>query len=99
MFDEDDTDALGMLGDADDGTLPRRQKRGDGRPLEPFRWWHLVSGRKLFSLAVPRPGAPDTIMRSMCGPTTTETLVPTSTATGRTPSCRSCRRSSRSRAG
>ncbi|WP_407361504.1 hypothetical protein [Microbacterium sp. LBN7] len=59
MFDEDDADALGMLGDADEGTIPRRQKRGDGRPLEPFRWWHLVSGRKLFALVVPRPGAPD----------------------------------------
>ena len=59
MFDEDDADALGMLGDAHEGTIPRRQKRGDGRPLAPFRWWHLVSGRKLFALVVPRPGAPD----------------------------------------
>lgn len=61
MFDEDDVDALGMLGDADDGRMPRRQKRGDGRPLERFRWWHLLSGRKLFSLTVPRPGAPDVV--------------------------------------
>lgn len=61
VFDEDDADALGMLGDADDDTMPRRQKRGDGRPLEPFRWWHLVSGRKLFALTVPRPGAPDVV--------------------------------------
>ncbi|WP_223624037.1 hypothetical protein [Microbacterium sp. EST19A] len=61
IFDEDDADALGMLGDADDGTTPRRQKRGDGSPLPPFRWWHLVSGRKLFSLTLPRPGGPDVI--------------------------------------
>lgn len=61
VFDEDDADVLGMLGDADDGKMPRRQKRGDGRPLPPFRWWHLVTGRKLFSLAVPRPGRPDAI--------------------------------------
>lgn len=61
VFDEDDADALGMIGDADDGMTPRHQRPGDGRPLEPFRWWHLVSGRKLFSLAVPRPGAPDVV--------------------------------------
>lgn len=63
-FDDDDADALGMLGDAGDadaGTMPRRQKRGDGSPLPPWRWWHLVSGRKLFSLTVPRPGDPDVI--------------------------------------
>lgn len=63
MFDEDDAsaDAVGALGGLDDGRLPHRQKRGDGRPLEPFRWWQLVTGRKLFSLSVPQPGARDVI--------------------------------------
>lgn len=28
----------------------RRIRRGDGRPLESFRWWHLLAGRSLFSL-------------------------------------------------
>lgn len=28
----------------------RRLRAGDGRPLQPFRWWHLVTGRKLFHL-------------------------------------------------
>lgn len=27
-----------------------RVKGGDGRPLQPFRWWHLLSGRKLLYL-------------------------------------------------
>ena len=29
-----------------------RVKRGDGRPLQPFRWWQLLS-RSLFSLSLP----------------------------------------------
>ncbi|MGJ9414287.1 hypothetical protein ACHAAC_16415 [Aeromicrobium sp. CF4.19] len=33
----------------------KRVKGGDGRPLEPFRWWQLVSGRKLLYLR-PSPG-------------------------------------------
>src|SRR5690606_5358148 len=28
----------------------KRMHAGDGRPLEPFRWWHLLSGRKLLRL-------------------------------------------------
>lgn len=28
----------------------RRLKPGDGRTLQPFRWWHLLTGRKLFLL-------------------------------------------------
>lgn len=28
----------------------RRIRRGDGRPLQPFRWWHLLTERSLFSL-------------------------------------------------
>ncbi|MFF5075496.1 hypothetical protein ACFY36_00460 [Actinoplanes sp. NPDC000266] len=31
-----------------------RVRAGDGRPLERFRWWQLVTGRKLFSLHVGR---------------------------------------------
>lgn len=31
-----------------------RTRAGNGRPLEPFRWWHLVAGRKLFSLSLVR---------------------------------------------
>lgn len=63
VFDEDETgaDAVGSLGGLDDGRLPRRQKRGDGRPFEPFRWRQVVAGRKLFALSVPRPGAQDAI--------------------------------------
>lgn len=63
VFDEDDAsaDAVGDLGGLDDGALPHRQKAGDGRPLEPFRWWQVATGRKLFSLSVPRPGARDVI--------------------------------------
>jgi len=28
----------------------KRIRQGDGRPLEPFRWWNLITGRKLFFL-------------------------------------------------
>lgn len=28
----------------------KRLKRGDGRPLQPFRWWQLLTERALFSL-------------------------------------------------
>lgn len=31
-----------------------RVRAGNGRPLEPFRWWHMLSGRKLFSLSLVR---------------------------------------------
>jgi hypothetical protein len=61
VFDEDDAGTFETLSNLDGGTTPRRQKRGDGRPLEPFRWWHLVSGRTLFSLSVPRPDGTDVI--------------------------------------
>ncbi|HYO40345.1 MAG TPA: hypothetical protein VER39_11890, partial [Nocardioidaceae bacterium] len=30
----------------------RRVRPGDGRPLQPFRWWQLLS-RSLFSLSLP----------------------------------------------
>lgn len=33
---------------------PRRVKRGDGRPLEPYRWWDLLFGRSLFFLEIDR---------------------------------------------
>ena len=32
-----------------------RTRVGDGHPLEPFRWWHLLAGRKLFALSLIRP--------------------------------------------
>ncbi|GAB3475007.1 hypothetical protein [Nocardiopsis coralliicola] len=34
----------------------RRIQPGDGRPLRRFRWWQLITGRSLFSLA-PEPAA------------------------------------------
>ena len=35
-------------------TRAMRTRSGNGRPLEPFRWWHLLAGRKLFSLSLVR---------------------------------------------
>ncbi|WP_206022667.1 MULTISPECIES: hypothetical protein [unclassified Salinibacterium] len=32
----------------------KRTRAGNGRPLEPFRWWHLFSGRKLFTRSIVR---------------------------------------------
>lgn len=33
----------------------KRIEPGDGRPLQPFRWWQLLSGRKLFYLTLTHP--------------------------------------------
>lgn len=43
-----------MLSDYQRRKRAARTHAGNGRPLEPFRWWHLLSGRKLFSLALVR---------------------------------------------
>ena len=43
-----------MLSDYQRRKRGSRTRAGNGRPLEPFRWWHLVSGRKLFSLSLVR---------------------------------------------
>lgn len=43
-----------MLSDRQRRKGAKRTRPGDGRPLEPFRWWHLLSGRKLFSLKLLR---------------------------------------------
>lgn len=39
-----------MLSDRQRREGAKRTHAGDGRPLEPFRWWHLLSGRKLLLL-------------------------------------------------
>ncbi|MGM7666059.1 hypothetical protein [Microbacterium sp. A93] len=39
-----------MLSDRQRREGANRTGAGDGRPLEPFRWWHLLSGRKLLRL-------------------------------------------------
>ncbi|WP_439256213.1 hypothetical protein [Microbacterium sp. A94] len=39
-----------MLSDHQRREGAKRTHAGDGRPLEPFRWWHLLSGRKLLRL-------------------------------------------------
>ncbi|SDT07960.1 hypothetical protein SAMN04489751_3701 [Brevibacterium sandarakinum] len=39
-----------MLEDWKQRRAAKRIKAGDGRPLQPFRWWQLLSGRKLFYL-------------------------------------------------
>ena len=41
-----------MLRDYQRRTRAARTRAGNGRPLEPFRWWHLLAGRKLFSLVL-----------------------------------------------
>lgn len=43
-----------MLSDRQRRKGAKRTRPGDGRPLQPFRWWHLLSGRKLFSLPLVR---------------------------------------------
>lgn len=43
-----------MLSDRQRRKGAKRTRAGDGRPIEPFRRWHLLSGRKLFSLSVIR---------------------------------------------
>lgn len=43
-----------MLSDRQRRKGAKRTRAGNGRPIEPFRWWHLLSGRKLFSLSVVR---------------------------------------------
>lgn len=36
----------------------KRLRGGDGRSLEPFRWWQLLSGRKLLYLRLPHGNSP-----------------------------------------
>lgn len=38
-----------------DRRLSRRVKPGDGRPLRPFRWWHLLT-RSVLSISLPAGG-------------------------------------------
>ena len=45
-----------MLSDRQRRKGAKHTRPGDGRPLEPFRWWHLLSGRSLFSLELFRVG-------------------------------------------
>jgi hypothetical protein len=44
-----------MLDDRKRQKALKRVRAGDGRPLAPFRWWQLVTGRKLFFLTLPGP--------------------------------------------
>ena len=39
-----------MLEDWKRRRAAKRLKRGDGRPLQPFRWWHLLTERALLTL-------------------------------------------------
>lgn len=41
-----------MLEDWKRRRAAKRLKRGDGRPLQPFRWWHLLFERALLTLRV-----------------------------------------------
>lgn len=41
---------MGMLENMKRRRAARRITAGDGRPLRPFRWWQVISGRKLFYL-------------------------------------------------
>ena len=43
-----------MLSDQQRRNRAARTRRGDGRLLEPFRWWHLLSGRKMLLLSLVR---------------------------------------------
>ncbi|MBZ2198208.1 hypothetical protein [Occultella gossypii] len=39
-----------MLSDRRRRKGANRTRAGDGRPIEPFRWWHQLAGRRLFAL-------------------------------------------------
>ncbi|WP_232333565.1 hypothetical protein [Agromyces laixinhei] len=60
-FDEGDDDVSGMLEYLDADAQETRVRRGDGRALEPYRWWQVFSGRTLFSLRIPQRYGPDSI--------------------------------------
>lgn len=50
---EDEGDIAALLGAGQDHGS-KRIEAGDGRWLEPFRWWHLFTGRTVFFLRLPR---------------------------------------------
>lgn len=54
MSDDEGLDLSGLLGFGDDRAA-KRIESGDGRALEPFRWWHLLSSRKVFFLRLAAP--------------------------------------------
>lgn len=39
----------------------KRLRRGDGRPLQPFRWWHLLTERALLMLRLVDPNGRDVV--------------------------------------
>lgn len=43
-----------MLSDRRRRKGANRTRAGDGRLIEPFRWWHLLAGRRLFELPLVR---------------------------------------------